>query len=94
MISTLIAIHVVLLSLSIVATTGSAITAAFGVYVSRLFNTINVVITSTGLLLGAFLLLDKPLDMHCVTLTAYVATFALAQVYIRRRNRVLATETI
>lgn len=94
MISLLIIAHVVLLCASLIVTTGSAVTAAAGVAVPKLVNILNLAGTSTGLLFGVILLLNKPLDMRCVMLTAYVAAFALAQVYIRRRNNQLATNSI
>ncbi len=90
----LIAIHVALLVISIVATVVSTIAAAFGVQISKMFNRINILVTTVGISAGVILLIDKPLGVRCITLTAYLALFGLTQVYIRRRNKRLSATTL
>ncbi len=94
MIHTLITAHIILLSVSILLTIGTTIAAANKNSVSKRLTACNIVITSFGVLLGIILLLDAPIGSRCIELSAYVALFAVAQVYIRKRNNQLTAQAV
>lgn len=83
--------HIVLLSLSIVATTIMVIMALFGRTIPALAQKINLVGTMTGIVLGTLLLIQHPLGSRCIELTAYVVVFGFAYRFIAARSRHLAT---
>lgn len=91
---TLIFVHVILLSISIIATISATSAAVFGVRIPKLLTKINITLTTIGIAAGVGLLADKPLDMRCALLTAYLVMFMFAQAYIYRRNRQLAASSI
>lgn len=90
MVTLLLGIHVVLLSVSLVATMGSVFVSALGHIVPKTALQLNTIGTSIGLMSGAALLLTAPLDAKCAMLAAYLLVFAGAQVYITGRNQRLA----
>ena len=87
MVTSLLVAHVVLLSLSLVATMGSVFVSAVGRIVPKVAVLLNTIGTSIGLICGAVLLLHAPLDAKCITLGLYLVVFAGVQIYITGRNQ-------
>ena len=90
MITILIA-HVILLSLSLIITMGSAIFATLGYRIPTNIIAANVTGTTVGVACGIVLLFSMPIDMRCIVLFVYVAAFAAVHIFVSRKNQALST---
>jgi len=88
---TILVAHVILLSLSLVVTMGSAILATLGYKVPTAVIATNVAGTVVGVALGIILLFSMPIDVRCIVLFVYVAAFAATHVFVSRKNQALST---
>ena len=94
MITVMLMIHIILLCLSLVATTSMVILALMGRGIPALAQKINLIGTVAGIVLGALLLIQHPLGSRCVELTAYVLVFAYAYRFIAARSQQLAAHSV
>jgi hypothetical protein len=88
--------HIILMSVSLIATTGLVIVALFGKTSPNIVRRINLVLTLIGIALGAGLLIHQPIGSRCVELTAYILAFGIAYHFIEARSHVtvVATEQV
>lgn len=84
--TTLLALHVILMSLSLLGAMAMLGRAMLSKGTPNMFLTANVFGTSVGITIGAVLLLNHPLDIRCVLLTSYLIAFWLAHSFVKRRN--------
>lgn len=89
----LLMFHIILMTLSLVATIGMVIAAISSVKVGRMFVRTNASVTTIGVLCGIALLIGQPIGAKCVALTAYVVVFAVAYGYVARQNQSLAVSS-
>lgn len=88
--NTLLILHIVLMTVSLIATIGSTAASVFGFVIPNKFTATNITATGIGIAAGAVLLLHAPIGANCAVLLAYTALFTAAQVLITRRNQRLA----
>lgn len=93
MATSLLIAHVVLLSLSLLATMSSVFVSVLGRIVPNAVVLLNTIGTTIGLLCGVALLFKAPLDAKCIMLAAYLLAFAGTQAYITSRNQRLAVSS-
>ena len=90
MISALVILHAILMTASLLATGVSTLSAFAGYRTPTSLLSCNFVVTTTGVISGILLMLSLPVDVRCIILLGYVVAFALAQVYVMRRNQELS----
>jgi len=88
--SLLLTLHVIMLSLSLVATATMTIMALFSRATPFIARRITLLITGIGITLGGVLLIQMPLGIRCIELTAYLIVFSLAYRFISVRSRTLS----
>ena len=93
MITVMLMIHIILLCLSLVATTSMVILALMGRGIPALAQKINLIGTVIGIVLGALLLIQHPLGSRCLELTTYIVVFAFTYRFIATRTQKLLTHT-
>jgi hypothetical protein len=86
MISLLLTAHIVLLSLSIVATTLMMISVLLSHAAPQLVRRVTLFITGVGIAIGGILLIHNPIGLHCLELTTYIVVFGIAYRYITFRS--------
>jgi len=91
--SLLLTIHVITLSLSLLATVTMVIMALFSRATPFLARRTNLFVTGLGITLGVILLIQMPLGMRCLELTAYLVVFSLAYRFVSMRSTQLARKT-
>lgn len=85
----LLTLHIVALSLSIVATVTMTILALFSKATPKNVQRLNLAITSIGIALGTILLIQNPIGSRCVELSAYLVVFAFAYRFVANRSHAL-----
>ena len=88
--TTLLVTHIALLTISLVLTAASAAMAVSKRRVWTPLTIVNMVATVVGLLLGVILLASNPIDTKCLVLLGYLISFVAVELYVKRRNQVLA----
>lgn len=89
--TTILALHIVLMSASLVATSVMTIAAAASMFVRPSLVRANALMTGIGVLAGVVMIAQNPIGIRCAALFAYLAAFSAAYVYVRRKNQLLAT---
>lgn len=82
--------HIVLMSISLVATTGMVIASLCNIIVSRKIQLLTLIATVAGVILGASLLIIHPIGSRCLELTSYMIVFYFAYRYATIRSQSLA----
>jgi len=82
MLNTLLIVHIVTLSISLIATISLTLATFLSVKVSKQLRIGLLVTTIVGIISGALLLVSAPLGARCLALTAYIGVFSLAYRYI------------
>ncbi|MDB5178001.1 MAG: hypothetical protein JWO61_384 [Candidatus Saccharibacteria bacterium] len=88
--SLLLTIHIIALSLSIIATVTMAIMALLSHATPFVARRTNLFITGIGIALGGILLIQHPLGARCLELTAYLIVFSLAYRFVSVRSTQLS----
>lgn len=79
-------IHVLAMSASLVVTIISLVIAALGVRIKPSILRTNIAVTAVGIACGVALIATAPLGIQCIVLSAYTAGFWAAMSYVSRRN--------
>jgi len=91
MISSIVIVHAILMTISLMLSGVSLFLAFLRHIVPSALHLANTSITAIGLLLGVILMFSLPLDVRCVVLFGYAVAFALIQVGVARNNQLLAS---
>lgn len=91
--TTILFIHITLMSLSLVLTAGTAIAAIMTKRVDVLVRIVSIAVTFIGTTAGVLLLVQNPLDIKCAVLVSYLVAFTYVQYFATRRNQVLLTSS-
>ena len=83
----LLALHITLLSLSLIVTSSVTIASLMSKNVSQRLMRLNLIGTIIGLGCGGALLLAKPLGSECLMLLGYLAIFSAAHFYTTHAQR-------
>jgi hypothetical protein len=94
MITLLLGLHIVLMTLSLIATSSMVGMALASYGTPAWFLKANFIGTMVGIASGTILLFTQPLDMRCVLLAGYLVFFGLAYSFVRRRMVQLAAVDI
>ncbi len=86
MLAALLIIHIICLSISILATGALMVAALLTRKIAPQLSQATLAVTSVGVLAGAMLLLQAPLGLHCLMLSSYVIIFSLAYRFITKRS--------
>ena len=78
------------MTVSLLATGASALSAFAGYRTPTSLLNANFAVTAVGVSSGILLMLSVPVDVRCVILFGYVVAFAFAQAYVLRRNQELS----
>lgn len=79
-------LHVLAMSASLVVTIISLVIAALGIRIKTSVLRTNVAVTVVGIACGVALIAAAPLGIQCIVLSAYTAGFWAAMSYVSRRN--------
>jgi hypothetical protein len=82
--------HIILLTVSLALTATSAGMAVTKQRVWTPLTIVNMAATVVGLLFGVVLLASNPIDAKCLVLLGYLVSFVAVELYVKRRNQVLA----
>lgn len=85
MITLLLAVHIILMTLSLIATSSMVVMALASYGTPAWFLKANFIGTMTGITAGTILLVTQPLDLRCLLLASYLVAFGLAYSFVRRR---------
>ena len=91
MISSLLIAHIILLSLSVVATTLMMVGVLLSRAAPQLIRRTTLFITGIGVAIGGILLIQHPLGSRCIELMFYVVIFSVAYRYITVRSTKLTS---
>ena len=90
--TTIVFLHILLMSTSLILTTGMAASALTGYRVNTVFMRASAGITASGIAFGVALLLTQPLDTKCAVLLGFVLMFTAIYAFTSKRNQVLSSE--
>ena len=79
-------VHIVLLSLSLIASALLLVLHISGKSFSMSLLKLNTVGTAIGLAAGGILLIDKPFSMRCFMLLSYLVAFSALHLYLYRQK--------
>lgn len=82
-------LHIMLMTLSLFATSAMAIVAALSHHVDHRLISLNTAVTGLGIAFGTVLILQQPLDMKCALLCGYLVAFAATYIFIKNRNQLV-----
>ncbi len=91
--TTLLFIHVAMMTISLIVTTGALTFTVFKKHISKALLRSNLFVTITGLLTGVALLNAQTLTMRCIMLTSYLIAFSIAYKYITIQEKNFTSAT-
>jgi hypothetical protein len=91
--TTLLTLHIILMTTSLIGTAGMALAAVSSVKVDSLLIRSNAAVTAIGTVCGIVLLFAEPVGVKCIVLASYVALFALTYSFVLGRNQSLSASS-